>query len=310
LDLKQLRALVTVADTGNVTRAAALLNLVQPAVSRQLKMLEEEMGAALFNRGRHGMELTQDGSALVDRARRILDEVDRAKAEIRPASSGKVSGLVAVGLLASTADLLASELVFKVAHDYPGIRLRLTVGYAGHIQRWMEIGEVDAALLYDVKQTSTMHVKPLLSEALWVIGPPSADLRRGRPMTMKQLAAERIVLPSAPHGLRTLIAEAATAAGVQLDVAAETNELGVQKRLVMNGLGYTILPVIAAVADLAAGRLTGAPLSQPAVLRKIVLTVPALRAPSAAARCVMKALTDCMKDAVDSKRWPSATWLD
>jgi LysR family nitrogen assimilation transcriptional regulator len=309
MDLKQLRALVTVADTGNVTRASALLHLVQPAVSRQLKLLEEDVGTALFDRGRHGMELTDAGRTLVEHARRILDDVARARAEVRPTVTGEVTGLVVVGLLASTAELLAPPLLRAVVEQYPGIRLRLTVGYAGHILKWMETGEVDAGLLYEVKRATTMHFKPVLSEALWVIGPASAKLRRARPVTMAQLARKKVVVPSAPHGLRTLIEEAAATAKVTLDVAAETNELVVQKQLAMEGLGYTILPVIAVAGDLASGRLSGAPLAEPAVERTIVMAFPNSRAPTAAARCVMELLLACMRDAVKSNRWPTAMWL-
>ena len=78
MDLKQLRALVAVADAGSVTRAATLLNLVQPAVTRQLQVLESELGTPLFDRGRSGMQLTEAGTRLVGYARRILEEVARA----------------------------------------------------------------------------------------------------------------------------------------------------------------------------------------------------------------------------------------
>ncbi len=308
MDLKQLRALVTVADTGNVTRASTLLHLVQPAVSRQLKLLEEDVGTALFERGRSGMALTGAGRTLVEHARRILDEVARARASIRP-DSGEVGGLVMIGLLPSTAELLSGALVRAVAEKYPAIRIRITVGYAGHMQRWLESGEIEAALLYDVKQKATMYVKPLLAEALWVIGPAGARLRRSRPMTMAQFASRPVVLPSAPHGLRTLIEAAAGAAQLELDIAAETNELTVQKQLVMDGLGYTILPVMAAAGDLAAGRLSGAPLSNPAVERKIVMAVPSTRAPTAATRCTVNCLIACIRDAVTAGRWLSAIWL-
>ena len=72
MDLKQLRAFLTVAETGNVTRAAEVLHLVQPAVSRQIRLLEEDIGAPLFERERHGMVLTDAGLALVGYARRAL----------------------------------------------------------------------------------------------------------------------------------------------------------------------------------------------------------------------------------------------
>ena len=84
MDLKQLRALVAVAETKSVTRAAALLNRVQPAISRQLQLLEQDMQVELFERGRHGMTLTREGEILVDYARRALNELDRARAEILP----------------------------------------------------------------------------------------------------------------------------------------------------------------------------------------------------------------------------------
>ena len=114
MDFKQLRAFLTVADTGNVTRAAELLNLVQPAVSRQLRLLEEDVGAELFERERHGMVLTEPGKALLVYARRAMLELDRARAEIGGAADG-IGGLVTVGLLPSTCDLLASPLVSAVA---------------------------------------------------------------------------------------------------------------------------------------------------------------------------------------------------
>src|SRR5262245_16173204 len=106
MDIRQLRAFLTVADTGNVTRAAELLNLVQPAVSRQLGLLEDDIGAKLFERQRHGMALTEAGRALVGYARRALLELDRARAEIK-GSAGGIGGLVSLGLLPSTCNLLA-----------------------------------------------------------------------------------------------------------------------------------------------------------------------------------------------------------
>ncbi|MCM2251156.1 MAG: LysR substrate-binding domain-containing protein [Ramlibacter sp.] len=306
--MKQLRALVTVADTGNVTRASAILHLVQPAVTRQLKLLEEDVGTPLFQRSRQGMALTDAGRALVEHARRILDEVARARAEIR-ASTGELSGLVTIGLLPSTAALLSSELVACVAKEHPGVRLRLTVAYAGHLQRWMEAGEIDATLLYDPKPSPGIQVKPLLSETLCVVGPASAGLNPRKPMAMKKLASRKVVLPSAPHGLRTLIEEAAVQAGVQLDVVLETNDLGVQKQLVTDGVGYTILPATAVAADVASGLLSTTPLKNPTVDRKIVLAAPAARPPTAATRVVMDALMGCMQQAVRAGQWAGAKWL-
>lgn len=308
MDLKQLRALVTVAETGNVTKASALLNIVQPAVSRQLRLLEEDMGTALFDRGRHGMELTENGKTMVEYARRILNEVARAKAEIRP-SDGPISGIVTIGLLASTAELLSIALVTTVAQAYPGIRLRISVGYAGHLVQWLEQGEVDVALLYDQKQTPAMQVKALLEEPLWVVAPASARLRRNKALELAHVVKHPFVLPSAPHGLRALMEQAATLMGLEFTVCTETNDLNVQKALVIDGHGWTILPAVAVAHDVARGVLSAAPLAEPALLRKVVLAAPTRRQSTPPVRCAVAALLDCMKTAVQENKWIGARWL-
>ncbi|MFT4101923.1 MAG: LysR substrate-binding domain-containing protein [Burkholderiaceae bacterium] len=308
MDLKQLRAFVTVAETGNVTRASSLLNLVQPAVSRQLRLLEEDLGTELFERGRHGMRLTPAGKTMLEYARRILDEVARAKAEIQP-TAGPVTGIVTIGLLASTSDLLATLLVTEVARRYPRIRLRLIIGYAGHLQDWLEAGDVDAALLYGRKETPTLHVKALIEENLWVLAAPSARLTRKRPVTLARVARESFILPAAPQGLRATIEHAAAEAGVELQVFAETNALSVQKELVARGHGWTILPAVAVMQEVERGVLGAAPLASPGLRRTIVLAASTRRQATTPVRCVVSVLLDCVKATFEQGRWPDARWL-
>jgi LysR family transcriptional regulator, nitrogen assimilation regulatory protein len=257
VDIKQLRALVTIAETGSVTKAAALLHIVQPAVSRQLRLLEEDVGVALFSRGRYGMELTESGEIFVEYARRALAELDRARSEVKPAAG--VAGVVTIGLLPSTCDLLASELVARVANAYPAIRLRISMGYTGHLQNWLELGEVDAALLYDPKPSPILQVQPLLEERLWVVGRPETGFNAVSPVALWEIAGEPLILPNAPHGIRSLVEQTCAADGIELSIAAETNAMGVQKGLVLGGLGLTILPSIAIVDDVARGLLSAAP---------------------------------------------------
>lgn len=308
MDLKQLRAFVTVAETGNVTRASVLLHLVQPAVSRQLRLLEEDLGTELFDRGRHGMQLTAPGKTMLEYARRILGEVARAKAEIQP-TEGPVAGIVSIGLLASTADLLATLLATQVAQRYPQIRLRLTIGYAGHLQDWLEAGDVDAALLYGQKETPALHVKALLEENLWVLAAASARLSAKRPQPLSRIAREPFIMPAAPQGLRAVIEHAAAESGVTLRVFAETNALSVQKELVARGHGWTILPAVGVTQEVERGLLSAAPLASPGLRRTIVLAAPSRRQATPPVRCVVGVLMDCVKDTFDQGRWPDARWL-
>lgn len=137
MDVKQLKALVTVAEAGSVTRAAELPHLVQPAVTRQIRTLKEELGVALFERTRQGMRPTEAGAIMIERARRAVSELERARAEVQP-SPGAVTGIVTVGLLESATDLPAGPLVSAVARDRPGIELPLMTAYSGHLQQWLD----------------------------------------------------------------------------------------------------------------------------------------------------------------------------
>jgi LysR family transcriptional regulator, nitrogen assimilation regulatory protein len=309
MDFKQLRAFLTVADTGNVTRAAELLHLVQPAVSRQIKLLEEDVGTPLFERERHGMSLTAAGEVLADYARRSILELERARAELSATAANEIGGLVTLGLLPSTVEALSGPLVSALAATYPAIRVRIAMGYAGTLMRWLQLGEVDAALLYGAERSADVQCTPLIEEALWVVGPPSAKLRRDRPMTLAQIAGRPLILPSAPHGIRSLVDHACALSHIELNISAETNALSVQRSLVLAGHGLTILPPIAVADDIRAKILLGAPIARPELKRTIVLATPTNRAIGRHVRCAVEVLLSCTRSAVDAGAWMEGTWI-
>ncbi|WP_322045209.1 LysR substrate-binding domain-containing protein [Paraburkholderia sp. J67] len=308
MDIKQLRALLAVAETGSVTRAAQTLHIVQPAVSRQLKLLEEDIGTPMFERGRYGMALTEAGEILVDHARRALQELDRARAEIHP-DDAQISGDVTIGLLPSAAGLLAGPLVSAVRDRYPAIRLRIAVGYAGHLQKWLDSGEVDAALLYNPKDTPATEIQVLLEETLCLIKPPSNEPDPAHSVNFTDLAGQPMIMTSAPHGIRSLLEQACREANITFDVVAETNSMEVQKTLVAQGHGFTVLPAIAVMDDVARGQLRTVELRHPRLLRRIVLALPTSRRIPTAVRCTTALLVTEMKSAVMRAAWPSARWL-
>ncbi|MGW4566989.1 LysR family transcriptional regulator [Streptomyces sp. NPDC004561] len=309
MDLKQLRALVTVAEAGSVTRAAELLHLVQPAVTRQIRTLEQELGVALFERTRQGMQLTAAGTTMVERARRALNELERARAEIRP-TPDVVSGIVTVGLLDSATDLLAEPLASAVIRDHPGIELRLLTAYSGHLQQWLDEGDVDLTLLYNLAGTPSLNVEPLVRERLWAVAPPSAGLRADEPVPLEQAVSHPLVVPAAGHGLRTVIDAAVAQAKVEMNLVVQTNSMLVQKQLVRAGHGWTILPGVGIAEDVANGSLSAAPLCEPEVWRSIVLGTSRAGRVTPAAEVVAKELSRQIHSAVRQGRWPSAELHD
>lgn len=309
VDIKQLRALVTVAEAGSVTRAAELLHLVQPAVTRQIRTLEHELGVALFERTRQGMQPTAAGTTMVERARRALNELERARAEIRP-TPGVVSGIVTVGLLDSATNLLAEPLVSAVIREHPGIDLRLLTAYSGHLQQWLDDGDLDLTLLYNLASTPSLNAEPLVREKLWAVAPPSAGLRAERPVPLAEAVAHPLVVPAAGHGLRKVIDAAAAQARVEMNLVVQTNSMHVQKQLVLAGHGWTILPGIGIAEDVANGALSAAPLCEPEVWRSIVLGTSRSGRITPAVEVVARELTRRIHSAVDEGRWPSAELYD
>ena len=305
MDVKQLKALITVAEVGSVTRAAELLHLVQPAVTRQIRTLEEELGVPLFQRTRQGMRPTAAGEIMVDRARRALNELERARAEVQP-SPGEVTGIVSLGLLESTSDLLAEPLVSAVGKAHPGVELRVMTGYSGHLQQWLDDGDLDLSLLYNLDSTPSLNARPLVRERLWAVAPPAAGLHADRPVAFAEVAAHPLVMPASGHALRTLIDAAATRSGNAMDIRVQTNAMRVQKQLVLAGHGWTVLPGLGIADDIQSGILSAAPLSEPEVWRSIVLGTPRYGRVPPAVEVVARELVHRIEAAVSQGRWPSA----
>jgi DNA-binding transcriptional LysR family regulator len=305
VDLRQLTALVTVAEVGSVTKAARLLHVVQPAVTRQIRTLETEIGVPLFDRSRQGMVPTAAGEVLVERARRALYELERARKEICP-DPGEVIGIVSVGLLESVTDILAEPLAAAVTRRYPGIELRILTAYSGHLQDWLDNGDVDVSLLYNLNDTPSLAVVPLLREKLWVVAPPDARLTPDSPMPWKSVLTHPLVLPVTGHGLRSLIDQARSSVTIQPYVTIQTNSMRLQKKLVLAGHGWTVLPAAGVAGDIAAGLLSGAPLIEPEVTRSVVLGLQRGSRVPAGVEVVATELTRLVRTLACSGAWPSA----
>ena len=305
MDLKQLTALVTVAEVGSITKAAQVLHLVQPSVTRQVKLLEQELGVALFERTRQGMVPTPAGEAFVERARRALRELERARVEARPDTRG-VSGIVTLGLLESVVDALVEPLVETVAREHPGIELRLLTAYSGHLQQWLDAGDVDLSLLYNLASTPSLAVVPLIDEALWALAPPGSGLSPETPVPCADVLAQRLVLPVPGHGLRVLIDQALAHTHVEPDIAVQVNSMHVQKMLVRRGHGWSILPAVGVAADIAAGVIEGAPLREPSFGRQVVLGLPRSGRIAPPVQVVTTVIGKVVRRLVRSGEWPGA----
>jgi LysR family nitrogen assimilation transcriptional regulator len=309
VDLKQLTALVTVAEVGSVTKAARLLHLVQPAVTRQIRTLEDEVGTSLFQRTREGMVPTAAGVVMVERARRAILELERGVAEIRP-EPGQLAGIVTVGVLESLIDLIPLRLVSRVRAEHPGIQLRIVTAYSGHLQQWLDSGSVDLSLLYNLSDTPSLSVVPLLDERLWAIAPADAGLVPERPVSWEEVLANPLVLPTPGHGLRALVEQSRAGVDIEPNISIETNSLPLQKQMVLGGFGWTVLPAAGVAGDVAAGVFSGAPLTDPVTERAVVLGLERSARTPPPVKAVAAELVGLVRQLVTGGEWPSAHLTD
>jgi LysR family transcriptional regulator, nitrogen assimilation regulatory protein len=308
MELPQLVAVMSVAETGSVTKAARLLHLVQPAVTRRIRALEQELGVILFDRTRQGMLLTDAGVVLVEHAGRAMRELERARAEIQEVPDA-VSGSVGVGILESVVDLVVEPLFAAIAAQFPDITLRVLTAYSGHLQRSLDVGDIDVSLLYELSGAPSLAVLPILREGIWAVGPPDSPLKPDAAVPLRTLLAQPLVLPVAGHGLRALFDQAMVSTSIRPRTVAETNSMHLQKTLVMARGWWTVLPAAGVATDVAAERITAAPLMDPEVTRTVMLGLQRGRRSPPAVQAVARELTEVVRSLVVSGDWP-ATLVD
>lgn len=283
MDLRQLNTFIQVADLGSLSKASDRLRIAQPALSRQIRMLEEELKLTLFDRHGRGMALTSAGELLRARAGNILRQLEETRADLAE-EAGAVRGRVVFGMPPTVGDILATRLIERFLAQYPEVTLRAVPAFSGYLLDWLHAGEVDIAVVYGTEANASMRLSPLLVESLCLVTPGSTSPAPHHAIPFAEVAREKLVLPGPQHGLRRLIEREARVHGITLQVAVEADALQVLKGLVQRGLGSTILPPASVHDEVAAGLLGAAPIIEPSLSRKLVVAQPLGRQASNAVR--------------------------
>jgi LysR family transcriptional activator of glutamate synthase operon len=270
MELRQLRYLVALAEELNFTRAAANEHIAQPALSQQIRRLEEEVGLALVERTTRHVALTAAGALLVGRARRVLAELDAAETELR-ALRGVDVGHVTIGSM-HTMGPVDLSLALALFHDlHPNVGLTVREQSSEEMAEMLRVDELDLAFLSVTERVEAhgLGLHQLISEELVVLLPPAHPLARRREVRMIELADEQFISFRAGARLRELLFSAGREAGFVPRVTLESNESQRIRRLVARGLGVAILP--RSDAEVAGADVAVAPLVQPALRRDITL---------------------------------------
>ena len=250
MDLRQLEYFVRVAELGSFTRAAAALGVAQPALSRQIRLLEVELRQNLLTRHGRGAQPTEAGLLLLEHGRGILHQVAHARDELARLRGG-LSGRVSLGLPPSVARVLAVPLMQAFRTEWPQARLAISEGLSTGMLESLVSGRLDVAVLYNATPLAEVEIAPLAREELLLVeragaATPASPTTTPAPdapasATLDELSRLPLVIPSRPNAIRMHVEATLASAGLAPDVAMEVDGVPAILDLVAGGGGCAVL---------------------------------------------------------------------
>lgn len=306
MDSKALRYFQAVAEFGSYSRGAEFLRISQPAVSRQIHTLEQELGRPLFVRHSHGVSLTEAGRTLLQRSQVILRQFEQARDDIRRGEAG-TTGTVTLALPPAAGNMLAPELTRRFTAAHPNVFLRIAAGFSVYIHEWMVRGRVDLACLHDPVPQPGFAVTKLAREEVFLVGRRgSLDLPRGYARA-QDLADVPLILPARPNASRRLLDLWLSRQGSRLDVRMEVDDHLIIRALLKQGLGFSLLTQGAFRHEL--DELRAWPLRPRAFWNLTLMELPDERR-SEAVTALASMVRPTVRDLLRAGEWPGASLPD
>ncbi len=242
MELQQLRALVAVADAGSVTEAGRRLFLTQPAVTRQIRALEDELGGALFDRKTKPLTPTALGKTALDQARRILQMSKDLRAQVS-SEAGTLRGELRLGVGGSLVRQVGPALVLEIRRMYPGVQVFMTSNWSRALSREVEDGTLDAAVVLSPRHAhipAGLVAKHLAPESVGLVCSTGEPFRGTVPV--EALRRARWILNQEGCGYRALLKRTLEGAAIPFVVVVEVADIQIQLELIACGVGVGIIP--------------------------------------------------------------------
>lgn len=291
MNLMRLQYFVAVAEAGSFSRAAAALHMSQPALSRQVLLLEEEVGQRLLERTGRGVQPTDSGLALLAHARGIFDLAERARVDMRERQLSP-RGRITVGLPPRVAHVLTADLVERFHSKFPEAAITVVEDLSIRLREWLVAGRVDVAILFDPPHSPQLHEETLVREPLVLIGLRPLPRR----MRLAEVAQCTLVMPSGPNALRQLLEQHTRPRGLPLKLVAEVDSVQTVLSLVARGVADTVLPLSATRAWAYPEALHVAGIYAPVIRNKLVLAVPTARPATRLSRFASQLLRELVSE--------------
>jgi LysR family nitrogen assimilation transcriptional regulator len=294
MELRSLAYFVRIAELGSITRAAAHLHVAQPALTRHVQRLEDELNVPLFTRANRGVRLTEAGQKLLDGAQRILRDIERTGDEIR-AQDAHPSGKIILGITPTLCPVLVPQLFARMRREYPMIDLKVMHAGMVRLEEFVIDGRVDIALLSELSRSRLIVSTRLAEEEMVMVTQPGA--RPAGPVTPEELRRTPLILGD---GLRAAMDALLAGLGIELDVETELNDHETIRLMVAEGAGVAVLPLSSVSRECARGVIDAHRITRAGVFRMLALGVRASRAASLAREAVARTIA-AMIDEMDAE---------
>jgi len=306
MNLKQLRYFVRIAECGSLSKAADELGIAQPALSQQLRALEDELGVELVTRHSRGIAPNDLGTMLLSHFGTILNEIDRTPLLVQDLTRNP-TGEVRLGVTTTAARALTAPLVAKVHESYPGITLHVVEAMSGSLSQSLQRGGLDLSILYEPKLLELdegFDLMPMLTEDLFLISRNKSIVKNRKAIPFSMLKELQLVLPCYPNVLTKLLYDLAAKRDVKLNVKFEIDSLSSIIELV-NADFCTVLPLVCLGREIEEGRVTATPITDPRVSWSVHIAAARKGVRSRAVRAVHKLLIEVVNEMVEGGAWPA-----
>jgi DNA-binding transcriptional LysR family regulator len=251
MDLRQLEILQAIAETGSFTACGRKLHVSQSAISRQIALLEEELGEPLFLRVGRQVRMTPAAEALVQLGQRVFQDVRDTVANVTDRTR-ELRGTLRLSGGMTVCLYIFPTLVKQLRRDHPKLDVRMMVAMAGRSVQEIRAGHVDAGLLTLPVEEADLVTLPVLREELLLVTMPGHPLAKRKKVTPQDVAGEPFVLFEAGSGTRRVIDRFFLSENIEPNVVMETENVEIIKAMVKTGLGIGIVPYIAVAREVRA----------------------------------------------------------
>jgi len=289
MELRQLRTFIAVAELRHFARAASLCNLSQPAVSHQIALLEEELGAKLLNRAARRVSLTVAGEVFLEEARRILGAVDRANERMAEVARGAI-GRMRLGATATPGLYLLPPLLATFRREHESYDLRFEIGPVHVIAERVARNDLDMAIVAGTLPSAELRMRPLLRDTLVIIAPAGSKLADARSLRPDQLDTETWLLREEGSDTRRQLSAWWHRHRIAPTRTMTFDGPDAVKRAVMAGLGIAMASGLTVEEDLASRRLAAVPVKATLPTREVSVVDHPQKHHGAACRAMLQLL--------------------